>query len=82
MIPTPEYLGLYYPSKDLATPGAEPADRVVGNDSTRTKVVTNSITEPSGYWDGAVGFFCGESTVALRGVTFHVRHWNAETGML
>jgi len=82
MIPTPDMLGLYYPSKDLTTPNADSPDRIVGNGSTLLNITTNSMTEPTDYWNGAVGFFCGQSTATLRGITFHVRKWDKENGKL
>ena len=81
MIPTPDLLGLYYPSKELATPGDALPDRVVGSGSTQL-AITTSLTQATDYWNGAVGFFGGSSTSALRGVTFHVRKWDKENNRL
>jgi hypothetical protein len=82
MIPTPDLLGLFYPSKELAAPGAASPDRIVGNGSTLLNITTTSLTQATDYWNGAVGFFCGSSTAALRGVTFHVRKWDKENNRL
>ncbi|MDR3234952.1 MAG: hypothetical protein LBT46_15040 [Planctomycetaceae bacterium] len=59
MIPTPDYLGLFYPSKDLATPNANLPDRVVSPGSTQLSIVTASLNEDTDFWNGTVGFFCG-----------------------
>jgi len=73
MIPTPDKLGLYYPSKDLASDGAALPDRLVIAGSTALTIMTNSITQATGYWNGALGFFCGSTTQQeLKGKTFHV----------
>ena len=82
MIPTPDYLGLFYPSKELATPNANLPDRVVGPGSSMLNIVTTSLTEATDFWNGAVGFFCGQSTASLRGLPFHVRKWNKDTNTL
>ncbi|MCL2623409.1 MAG: hypothetical protein FWD31_07055, partial [Planctomycetaceae bacterium] len=82
MIPTPDLLGLYYPSKELASPGNVLPDRIVGSGSTQLAIVTTSLAQATDYWNGAVGFFCGSSTAALRGVTFHVRKWDKTSNRL
>ncbi|GHT16594.1 hypothetical protein FACS1894189_0640 [Planctomycetales bacterium] len=82
MIPTPDYLGLFYPSKDLATPNAESPNRVVSPGSTQLSIITESLDEASDFWNGAVGFFCGQSTASLRGIPFHVRKWDKASGKL
>ncbi|GHT14340.1 hypothetical protein FACS1894170_11260 [Planctomycetales bacterium] len=68
MIPTPDYLGLFYPSKDLATPNAESPNRVVSPGSTQLSIITDALVEAGDFWNGAVGFFCGQSTASLRGI--------------
>lgn len=83
MIPTPDKLGLYYPSKDLTEPGMNLPERSVTDGSTAMSIRTGSIAQPTGYWDGALGFFYGPTTQAeLKGVTFHVRKWVREDGCL
>jgi hypothetical protein len=79
MIPTPDKLALYYPSKDLASHGAALPDRSVMAGSTALTIMTNSITQATGYWNGALGFFCGSTTQQeLKGKTFHVWKWIKE----
>ena len=77
MIPTPDLLGLYYASRDLPSAGANSPDRVVGTGATQMIIPLTNVTEPTGFWNGATGYFCGSGTsAALRGVPFHVRSWN------
>ena len=83
MIPTPEKLGLFYASKDIVTEGSPLPDRSVSAGSTLLSITTPSITQPTGYWNGAVGFFFGSSTTAaLRGKMFHVSKWVKEENRL
>lgn len=83
MIPTPDKLGLYYPSKDLTENGTALPERSVAAGSTAMAVMTDSITQATGYWDGALGFFFGPTTQPeLRGQTFHVRKWIKDEGRL
>ncbi len=83
MIPTPDKLGLYYPSKDLTEPDTDLPERTVKPGSTVMAVMTDAVTQSTGYWDGALGFFYGPTTQPeLRGRTFHVRKWNKDEGCL
>ncbi len=76
-IPTPDLLGLYYASRDLPNSGANSPDRVVGTGATQVTIPLTNVTEPNEFWNGGSGYFCGSGTSAtLRGVPFHVRHWN------
>ncbi len=79
-IPTPDLLGLFYASRDLASSGATPPDRIVGAGATQMIIPLTNVTDADGYWNGAMGYFCGSGTSAtLRGVTFHVRKWDSST---
>jgi hypothetical protein len=82
MIPTPDYLGLFYASKDLTTPNSNSPDRFVSSNATQLSITTESLDEANDFWNGAVGFFCGQSTIALRGITFHVRKWDKDNNRL
>jgi hypothetical protein len=42
--------------------------------------MTDSITQSTGYWNGATGFFTEDAPDVLRGFFFHVRSWTAGTG--
>jgi len=83
MIPTPDKLGLYYPSKDLTAAGMTLPERSVTDGSTSMAINTDSITQATGYWDGALGFFYGSTTQpVLKGQMFHVRKWVKDEGRL
>ncbi len=77
--PTPDQLGIYYTSKDLASSGATIPDRTVGNDSSVLSLTVPTLTNATDFWNGAIGFFVGTSTAtaALRGHLFHVRKWDS-----
>jgi hypothetical protein len=76
MTAKPDKLRLFYPSRDLSAHGEPLPERTVLSGSLNT-IVTNSITQESGYWDGAIGFFTAESNNILRGLFFHVQKWTA-----
>jgi hypothetical protein len=76
MTAKPDKLRLFYPSRDLAAHGEPLPDRTILSASLNT-IVTESIEQESGYWDGAVGFFTAESNSVLRGLFFHVQKWTA-----
>jgi hypothetical protein len=76
MTAKPDKLRLFYPSRDLSAHGEPLPDRTVLSGSLNT-IVTESITQESGYWDGAIGFFTAESNSVLRGLFFHVQKWTA-----
>ena len=81
--PSPDQLGIYYTSKDLATDGAAIPDRVVGSDSSVLSLSVTALTEATDYWNGAIGVFVGTgTTAALRGFLFHVRKWDLTTKKL
>jgi len=82
--PTPDQLGVYYTSKDLATDGAAIPDRVIGTDSSVLSLSVPALTEATDCWNGAIGFFVGTgtATAALRGMTFHIRKWDLATKKL
>jgi hypothetical protein len=76
MTAKPDKLRLFYPSRDLSAHGEPLPDRTILSASLNT-IVTESIEQESGYWDGAVGFFTAESNSVLRGLFFHVQKWTA-----
>ena len=69
-------LGLYFTSRDLTANGQPLPNRTVAA-ATSLQIETNSITQPTGYWDGATGFFTDNAPDVLRGFFFHVRSWTA-----
>ncbi len=72
-------LGLYFTSRDLENDGEPLPDRTVVSGSPNI-LVTNSISQPTGFWDGAVGFFTGDAPDVLKGFFFHVQKWTAGSG--
>ena len=76
MTAKPDKLRLFYPSRDLSAHGEPLPVRSVLSGSLNT-IVTESMTQESGYWDGALGFFTAESSSVLRGLFFHVQKWTA-----
>jgi len=79
--PAPDKIGFYYASKHLGTGGAV-TERTIGTVTNAMQFIVNNLTEPTGAWDGALGYFTETTTTALRGVTFHVRRWDRSTNML
>ncbi len=71
--PTPEKISIHYASKGLAADGT-PTERTVHSITSAMVFRVNNISEATGFWDGAVGYFTNTQTVALRGKTFHVRY--------
>ena len=72
-------LGLYFTSRDLTAHGQSLPDRTVVSASP-LQIMTDSITQPTGYWDGATGFFTENAPDVLKGFFFHVRSWTAGDG--
>ena len=72
-------LGLYFTSRDLTAHGQPLPDRTVVSASPLA-ITTDSITQATGYWNGATGLFTDDAPDALRGLFFHVRSWTAGTG--
>jgi hypothetical protein len=53
MTAKPDKLRLFYPSRDLSAHGEPLPVRTAVSGSLNT-IVTKSITQESGYWDGAI----------------------------
>ena len=79
--PSPEKIGIYYASKYLGT-GGSVTERTISVPTNAMQFTVTNIAEPTGAWDGALGYFTETTTVALRGVTFHVRRWDKSTNTL
>ncbi len=79
--PTPEKISIFYASKGLGTGGA-PTVRTVGSVTSPMVFTVNNVSEETGFWNGAVGYFLNTQTTALRAKTFHVRDWNKESNTL
>ncbi len=72
--PRPHELGIYFASRDLETDGAQLPQRVVTAGGELKKIACASLGDPAAYWNGAVGWFYGDTlTEELRGRFFHVR---------
>lgn len=72
--PRPHELGMYFASKDLSENGTPLPQRIVTAGSEIKKIACSGLNDPASYWNGAVGWFYGDTvTTALRGQFFHVR---------
>lgn len=69
-------LGLYFTSRDLTADGDPLPDRTVVSASP-LQITTSSISQATGFWDGAIGFFTENAPDVLKGFFFHVRTWTA-----
>lgn len=76
--PQPSKLRIFFPSKYLAADGDGLTMFVADAGSTTTTIVDAFLSEAADYWNGAVGWFDGNTTtVALRGQFFHVRDFDS-----
>jgi hypothetical protein len=81
--PSPDQLGIFYTSKDLAADGAAIPNRIAGSDSSVLSINVPAMTDATDFWNGAIGVFIGAgTTAALRGFFFHVRKWDLATKKL
>lgn len=71
--PTADKLRIYFPSKHLAADGnALPSFTADGG--ALNSIQDTALSQADGYWDGALGWFAGDSlTPELQGQFFHVR---------
>lgn len=75
--PTADKLKIYFPSKNLTADGQTLPILTVDSGTVST-IVDAALTQADGYWEGAIGWFLGNTTtVALRGQFFHVRSFDA-----
>jgi len=80
--PTADKLRTFYASRYLAADGDALNQYTVDSATART-LVDAALTEASGYWDGAVGWFDPDTaTPALQGAAFHVRAFDGATDTL
>ncbi len=81
--PTTDKLRAYYPSKYLAADGGTLTQFTADAGGSANTIVDAALTEADDYWNGAVGWFNGNTTtVALRGQFFHVKDFDAATDRL
>jgi hypothetical protein len=78
--PTADKLRVFFPSKYLAADGGALPQRTADAGGTLSTIVDAALTEADDYWNGAVGWFDGNTpTVALQGQFFHVKDFDAAT---
>ncbi len=78
--PTADKLRVYFPSKHLAADG-DPLPAFTADGGTLTTIVDAALSQGDDYWNGALGWFAGDTvTPELRGAFFHVR--SSVTGTL
>ncbi len=80
--PTADKLRTYFASRYLAADG-DPLAQYTVDSATVRALVDAALTEGSGYWDGAVGWFDPDTvTPALQGAVFHVQTFDGGTDTL
>ena len=80
--PTAEKLKIYFPGKYLTTDG-DNLNPFTANSGDKREIVCNALTQADGYFDGALGWFDGDTlTPELGGIFFHVREFTHSTGTL
>lgn len=71
--PTADKLKIYFPSRNLITDGQTLPIYTVVNGSLLS-IADTALIQPNGYWNGAIGWFEGNTVTAeLRGHFFHVQ---------
>jgi hypothetical protein len=81
--PTADRLRVYFPSKNLAADGDALSQLVADAGGSLTTIVDAALTQADDYWNGAIGWFDGNTpTAALQGQFFHVKDFDAATDKL
>jgi len=81
--PTADKLRVYFPSKNLAADGDAIPQLTADAGGSLTTIVDAALTQADDYWNGAIGWFDGNTpTVALQGQFFHVKDFESATGTL
>ena len=81
--PTSDAMKFYFASKYLSSDGDTITQNTADSGGTTKTIVDAALTEADDYWNGAVGWFDGNTTTtALRGVFFHVRDFEAASDTL
>ena len=81
--PTADKLRLFYGSKDAGSDGGAIQAFEADAGSSISQIVDTALTEANDYWNGAVGWFDGDTTTAaLRGHFFHVEDFVAASDAL
>ena len=80
--PTADKLKTYFPSRYIAADGNTLTQHTVDSAAART-ITDAALTESDDYWNGAIGWFDGDTlTPQLQGCFFHVRSFDATTDTL
>jgi hypothetical protein len=75
--PTADKLKIHFPSRYL-TSDNDPLPELTASSGTLDTITDTSLTDPDGYWDGALGWFEGDTlTPALQGQFFHVKSYDS-----
>ena len=81
--PTADKLRAYFPSKYVAADGNALTEQTADAGGSVTTIVDSALVEADDYWNGAVGWFEGDTTTAaLRSARFHVKDFTASTDTL
>jgi len=81
--PTADKLRIYFASKYLSADDDAITQQTADAGGSVSTIVDAALTQANDYWNGAVGWFDGDTTtVALQGVFFHVRDFDAATDTL
>ena len=76
--PTADKLRAYFPSKYVAADGNDLTEQTADAGGSVTTIVDAALVEADDYWNGAVGWFEGDTTTAaLRSARFHVKDFTA-----
>lgn len=81
--PTTDKLRIYFASKYLVADGGAITQYTADAGGSVSTIVDAALTQAADYWNGAIGWFDGDtSTAALRGIFFHVEDFDAGTDTL
>jgi len=74
--PTADKLRVYFPSKYLSADG-DPLTQFTADNGSLNTIIDAALIEADGYWDGAIGWFDGNTlTPELQGKFFHVKNFD------
>ncbi len=80
--PTADKLRTYFPSRYIAADGNALTEYVVDS-ATLRNITDAALNEADDYWNGALGWFAGNTTTAdLRGCFFHIKNFDAASDTL
>jgi hypothetical protein len=80
--PTADKLRTYFPSRYIAADGNALTEYVVDS-ATLRNITDAALNEADDYWNGALGWFAGDTITAdLRGCFFHIKNFDAASDTL